>query len=375
MKEPFFKRLIFERGYRLYRHLLFWVIILTVMTVLDFNERPNLFISIEIAFVFAPVLIAYSYVIIYWLVPKYLLKGKYFTFFILYGCWVPVGLVMIFVDTYYVFYPLVGIPIPHFTLIEEYKLTFAVERFVRINLFAIFCVFIKFFKFWYLELQQKQQAEKEKMNAELQLLKSQLHPHFLFNTLNNLYSLVHEKSDKASPMLLRLSGLLSYVLYECKAEEVLLEKEIIVMKDYVALEQERYGERLDISMNFSGDVQGRMIAPMLFQPFIENAFKHGLAEQLGKVWMSIDLSVKDNELLFKIINSCYKSQEDKDEEKGIGINNVKKRLELLYPGKYNLEYTRQEDVFIVSLIIQLNSSSFKNLYVNALPAKKELALK
>jgi two-component system, LytTR family, sensor histidine kinase AlgZ len=373
MKEPFIKRLIFERGYRLYRHLLFWFIILSVMTVLDVNERPNIFVSIEIAFVFAPVLIAYSYVIIYWLVPEYLLKGKYLSFLVLYACWVPIGLVMIFVDTYYVFYPLLGIPIPHFTLMEEYKLTFAVERFVRINLFAVFCVFIKFFKFWYLELQQKQQIEKEKMKAELQLLKSQLHPHFLFNTLNNLYSLVHEKSDKASPMLLRLSGLLSYVLYECKAEEVVLEKEISVIKDYVALERERYGERLEVSMNFSGDLQDRMIAPMLFQPFIENSFKHGLAEQLGKVWMSIELSVKDNELLFKIINSCNNNQED--EHKGIGINNVKKRLELLYPGKYNLEYNRQEDLFIVSLVIQLSTSSFGKVYTGTSPVKKELVVK
>jgi sensor histidine kinase YesM len=340
------------------------------MTMLDVNERPNIFISIEIAFVFAPVLLIYSYVIIYWLVPQYLLKGNYFGFFLLYGCWCPIGLMMIFAVTYYVFYPLIGIPTPHFKTIEVYRLTFSVERFVRINLFAIFCVFIKFFKFWYIEQQQKQEAEKEKINAELQLLKGQLHPHFLFNTLNNLYSLVREKSDKAPVMLMRLSGLLSYVLYECKAEEVPLEKEVGVMKDYVALEQERYGERLEVSLNFTGDFDNKMIVPMLFQPFIENAFKHGMAEQLGKVWMSIDLSIKNDEVSFKIINSCNQIFTGK-EDNGIGIRNVKKRLELLYPEKYNLEYSRQDDVFIVSLIIQLHPSPFKNVQVTAIP--KEIA--
>ena len=353
MRDTFIKRLIFDRGYRFYRHVLFWVIILSVMTVLDVNERPNLFISIEIAFVFGPVLIIYSYFIIYGLVPRYLLKGKYLAFFLLYGCWVPVGLIMIFFTNYYVFYPLIGKPTPHFTLIEAYRVTFAVERFVRINLFAIFCVFIKFFKFWYLELQQKQQAEKAKLDAELQLLKAQLNPHFLFNTLNNLYSLVNEKSDKASLMLMRLSGILSYVLYECKAEKVELEKQISVIKDYVALERERYGERLDMSMNFSGDIKQRMVAPMLFQPFIENAFKHGTAEQVGKVWMSIDLSVKSNQLFFKIINSCSQPIHE-SAGNGIGINNVKKRLELLYPGKFQLQTGYEEEgVYIVTLSIEL----------------------
>jgi len=194
--------------------------------------------------------------------------------------------------------------------------------------------------------------EKEKMNAELQLLRAQLHPHFLFNTLNNLYSLVHEKSEKAPKMLMRLSGLLSYVLYECKANEVLLSKEINVIKDYVALEQERYGERLDVSLNFSGDIDYKVIVPMLFQPFIENAFKHGTSEQLGKVWMSIDLSVKKNQLYFKIINSC-----DNDlqiDSQGIGINNVKKRLELLYPGKFEMQNGTEGNVYVVSLAIELN---------------------
>ena len=187
------------------------------------------------------------------------------------------------------------------------------------------------------------------------MLKAQLHPHFLFNTLNNLYSLVYAKSDRAPKMLMRLSGLLSYVLYECKADEVVLSKEVSIIKDYVALEKERYGERLDVSLNFSGDIENKMVAPMLFQPFIENAFKHGTSEQLGKVWMSIDLSVKENQLYFKIINSCDNNAAAILEKHGVGIGNVKKRLELLYADNFKLQNGVEDDVYIVSLSLELKT--------------------
>jgi two-component system sensor histidine kinase AlgZ len=160
-------------------------------------------------------------------------------------------------------------------------------------------------------------------------------------------------------------------LYECKADEVLLSKEIEVMKDYVSLEQERYGDRLDISMNFSGDVNDRMIVPMLFQPFIENAFKHGTSEQLGKVWMSIDLSVKKYQLYFKIINSCDMNKTSDRGAGGIGINNVKKRLELLYRGNYELQHGMEGDVYIASMAIELHDL----LPVKNLPEKNILLLK
>jgi len=238
------------------------------------------------------------------------------------------------------------------------------------HIFTMLFVFLKLFKYWYLEHQEKLQVEKEKLNAELQLLKAQLHPHFLFNTLNNLYSLVYEKSDKAPKMLMRLSGLLSYVLYECKANEVLLSKEISIIKDYVALEKERYGERLDVSFNFSGDIEDKMIVPMLFQPFIENAFKHGTSQQLGKVWMSIDLSVKKNQLYFKIINSCDNNPVAVPEKHGVGIENVKKRLGLLYPGNFKLQNGVEDDVYIVSLSLELKESVIKKSSESNIPVLK-----
>ncbi|HLK29267.1 MAG TPA: histidine kinase [Puia sp.] len=308
--------------------------------------------GIETCLIFTPANAIYVYVIIYWLVPRFLIKGRYLNFFLLFCAWAFIGLLLNFATRYFLLIPFRegrSTPMVHIV----YRDIFALGGFGVMNTIAMFGAFIKFFKLWYIEQHQKMQIEKDKITVELELLRAQLHPHFLFNTLNNLYSLVNEKSDNAPKMLLRLSGLLSYVLYECKADEVLLSKEISVIKDYVALEQERYGERLDVSLNFSGDIEDRMIVPMLFQPFIENAFKHGTSEQLGKVWMSIDLSVKKNQLCFKIINSCDVGNSTNHE--GIGIANVKKRLELLYPEKFNMQNSREENMYVVSLVIELKA--------------------
>ena len=353
-----FQKIIFADKLRWLRHLLFWVIYFIVFVGWFGFDINNYKTSIETTLVFTPANIIYIYGVVYWLVPKYLIKGKHLTFCLMFCVWMMAGLIMNYLSRYFILLPLRGVrPDYSFNLngSETYRKVFAFGSFVVMNTVAMIGGFIKSFKYWYAEQQQKEQVEKEKLNAELQLLKAQLHPHFLFNTLNNLYSLVYEKSDRAPKMLMRLSGLLSYVLYECKADEVLLSKEISIIKDYVALETERYGERLDVSLNFSGHIENKMVAPMLFQPFIENAFKHGTSEQLGKVWMSIDLSVKENQLYFKIINSCDDSAVATSEKYGVGIENVKKRLELLYSENFNLQYGIEDDVYIVSLSLELKA--------------------
>ncbi len=338
---------------------MFWFLYLVTLTLFSLSNQANFQEALVAAAIYLPVHLIYTYTIIYWLVPRFLIKEKYGRFFLLYCCWCVAGLLLNFLYRYYIILPLregrTGPP-PN----SDFRNVFAIFSFIVMNTVAMFGVFIKLFKYWHLEQKQKLHAEKEKVKAELQLLKSQLHPHFLFNTLNNLYSLVYEKSDKAPSMLLRLSGLLSYVLYECKAEEVRLEKEIQIIKDYVALEQERYGNRLEVSLNFSGDIADRMIAPMLFQPFIENAFKHGTSEQLGNVWMNIELSVKNNQLFFKIINSYDQNSRMEEKSGGIGIQNIRKRLELLYPSRFQLQYGPEGELYIVTLTIELNPAGFNN---------------
>ena len=198
-------------------------------------------------------------------------------------------------------------------------------------------------------------AEKEKVTAELQLLKAQVHPHFLFNTLNNIYSFALENSPKTPGLILKLSSLLSYMLYDCKADEVLLEKEIAVMKDYIDLEKERYGNKIEISLNIEGDIKDKYISPLLLLPFLENAFKHGTSDQLEKPWLSVDVSVKNYTMRCKIVNS--KNNYVPLSENGIGIQNVKKRLEFLYPGNYELKMNDEEDFFVVSLLLELKQNN------------------
>jgi LytS/YehU family sensor histidine kinase len=222
------------------------------------------------------------------------------------------------------------------------------------NMVALFAVFISVFKYWSLEQQKKLLLQKERTNTELELLKAQLQPHFLFNTLNNLHTMVLEKSDKAPDMLMRLSSLLNYVLYECKTPEVPLEKEVRVIKDYIALEQKRYGSRLEVSLSFTGPIAGKLIAPMLIQPFVENAFNHDPRGEAERVWMSIELSIKGEQLFFRVVNSLSGNHRSRGE--GIGVSNVRRRLELLYPGRFSLDQEVVEEVFITSLIIELGSS-------------------
>jgi len=195
------------------------------------------------------------------------------------------------------------------------------------------------------------QAEKEKVTAELQLLKAQVHPHFLFNTLNNIYSFSLENSPKTPGLILKLSSLLSYMLYDCKAEEVLLEKEIEIMKNYIDLEKERYGNKIEISWNIEGDVKDKYIAPLLLLPFLENAFKHGTSEQLEKPWLSVDISVQQHIIRCKIVNS--KNEYVPLSNHGIGVQNVKKRLALIYTDKHELKMNDEENFFVVSLLIEL----------------------
>lgn len=225
-------------------------------------------------------------------------------------------------------------------------------------------------KQWLLKQREFLQAEQEKMIAQLQILKAQLHPHFLFNTLNNIYSFALESSPKTPQLVLKLSSLLSYMLYDCRAEEVLLEKEVEVMKNYIDLEKERYGDKIDISVNIQGDIQDKFITPLLILPFLENAFKHGTSEQLDRPWMSVDIAVKDDILKCKVVNS--KNEVVSFHENGVGINNVNKRLEFLYPGKYNLKLADEGDFFVVSLMLELKANlavPVRKIHVHRKPEK------
>ncbi len=193
--------------------------------------------------------------------------------------------------------------------------------YIVMNLMAGYGSMIVLFKYWAKKQKEFLNAEKEKVSVELQLLKAQVHPHFLFNTLNNIYSFSLQNSKETPQMILKLSSFLSYILYDCKNNQILFENEIEIMKNYIDLEKERY-EKLEVSLNFEGDLKNKWIAPLLL--ILENAFKHGTSEQLERTWLSMEVYVKQNLFRCKILNS--KNENVLPSAKGIGIGNVKRRL-------------------------------------------------
>ena len=162
---------------------------------------------------------------------------------------------------------------------------------------------LKTLKNWYQKQLENETLTKEKANAELQLLKAQIHPHFLFNTLNNIYSFTLTDLLLRQSLFRKLSDMLNYMITDCNRVSVPLEKEIQLLKDYIGLEKVRYGDRLDIQMHINGDYNNKMIAPLLMIPFVENCFKHGASVMRGKQWMHLIINVTDEHLDFNLSNS------------------------------------------------------------------------
>ena len=311
-----------------------------------------------------------AYLIIYFLLPRFFFRSRYLALFAGLVCCVLFSvLVSVVVSNYLVnlFHSVVSnlaASVPGLNTNTPQNDPFANRNAFAVALMAGlrggitiagFATATKLGKYYYLKQQSLMQTEKEKLTAELQLLKAQVHPHFLFNTLNNLYALTLRKSDGAPEMVLKLSGLLSYMLYECNATEVPLEKEIRMLENYVDLEKLRYGSRLDVSLNFTGDIRGKTITPLLLIPFVENAFKHGSSEQLEQAWISLDLAVEGNRMSFKLVNSKDANESPGGGAGGIGLVNVRKRLELIHANNYELKITPQEETFLVYLSLELGS--------------------
>lgn len=210
---------------------------------------------------------------------------------------------------------------------------------------------------WLVHQNEKNALERQNLQSELKFLKSQINPHFFFNTLNNLYALTLKKSDLAPEIVLRLSEMMRYMLYESNEKQVNLEKEINYVKNYLELEKLRQGHKFDINFNLNGEVTNQKIAPLMFIPFLENSFKHGLDNQIKSGFVNIDLLLKETSIEMTIENSKPPSIPKKNPSKksgGIGLENVKRRLKLLYPQRHKLDIEAKPNTFKVYLNIQLN---------------------
>jgi two-component system LytT family sensor kinase len=202
--------------------------------------------------------------------------------------------------------------------------------------------------------QTAQQLRIEKQAAELSYLKSQTNPHFLFNTLNNIYSLARDKSDLAPESILRLSKILRYMLYETDGSYIAIEQDLKIIGDYIALEKLRYDDTLRINFNYDIEDMKQALTPLLLIPLVENAFKHGVSETRNRPFVDIHLSVKNRQLAFFVSNSTEDPSEESTVKENIGLSNLRRQLELLYTD-YTLTFQRQPSVFKVTLTINLSS--------------------
>lgn len=193
--------------------------------------------------------------------------------------------------------------------------------------------------------------DRAKLETEIKFLKSQINPHFLFNSLNNIYALTIIQSDVASEQLLKLSDILRYMLYDSNEERVPFQRELVYLKNYLSLAQLKDSSGMDVRFDVEGENSSIMIAPLLFIPFVENAFKHSQIEDLANGYIYITIKALYKKLVFEIENSKPQREYRKDESGGIGLNNVKQRLSLLYPDKYHFEIKDSKFDFKVHLRI------------------------
>lgn len=343
---------IFSSHYRVWRHLIYWTFHITAWAVfwVVIGAAPSFWRALFNMALWIPAFILFSYPLVYGAIPHLLMKGKIVEFFLLILAWGAIGL---YVNSGFRTY--LYVPLQEIIGFEDIPLKGPQpQSYLCLTTSAASPMIIKFFKLWTIKQREWTLAQREKTNAELKLLKAQVHPHFLFNTLNNIYSFSMDGSPKTPDMILKLSSLLSYMLYDCKSDVVRLEKEIEIMRDYIDLEKERYGNTIEISWSVEGNIKDKSISPLLMLPFLENAFKHGTSEQIEKPWLSVDISVQSNTLLCKIVNSKNESTSRySNPGNGIGINNVKRRLAFMYPNNHELKMHDEGVFFVVSLTLYL----------------------
>jgi sensor histidine kinase YesM len=346
------------------RHIIFWLAWLIYFAgTFFYKQQPFIkdglalwIILILIKSIF--ILIGHAficYITMYFLLPWFLLKGKYFSFsFVL----LTAGIVVTAWTylCYALFFPLLEKVFNSPAAIAGNVLlwTSLLTGLLSSLKVVAAAVTIKLLKRWWQKQNENMQLEKEKINVELQLLKAQIHPDFLFSSLDKIYHFAQVDSGKAASLLLKLSDLLSYMLYESNQPQVLLEKELKMTRNYLELEKKRLGDQLDIDFQVKGNPADKMIAPLLLLPFIENCFQYCENKSLEKYWLNLDIRITETELLLKLVNGKPADEKINPLLVEAGLANVQKRLAIIYRDRYELKLTVEPDYMITLLKMQLD---------------------
>jgi two-component system LytT family sensor kinase len=331
------------------QHVLFWVSIILFFTFLygSFNDDYDRQFLVQLLYL--PFKAISAYTTIYVLMPRYFFKQQFAKFILS-------VVVLLFVGGVFHWWLALHVERPLFYEGEDWGVFWNFAKIIKsatyIFPYVLAALSIKFLKYWFREQRKTQEIIQGQMETELKFLKNQLNPHFLFNTLNNLYALTLKKSDLAPELVLKLSSLMDYMLYECDVERIALEKEVSFMENYLEIEKLRFGKRLSVEYQKTGSAKGKAIAPLIFLPFLENAFKHGASANLENTQLNISLTVEESSVCFEIYNSKDEPTQNANGENGIGLKNGRRRLELLYPNQHTLNIEDEEAYYKVTLTLQ-----------------------
>lgn len=354
-------RLLRYLGKKILLHGISWIAVLLFFTFFFGVEGATLKTVFEFSLYLLPVTITTTYSFVYYIIPKFLLLRDYAQFILYSICAIIISSVYIIFS---IFYGLVFLS--QMDVANRFPITKSLF-FIIIAVYIVVLLACSFtlLKNYYKTISTNEELKNSILQGELQLkeqqlkyLKLQIHPHFLFNTLNTLYAFSLNKNEKTPEMILQLSNLLDYILYQTQKPLVFLSEEIKHLKDYIELEKNRFQDKLEVNFKTENISEYTQIPPMLFLPFLENSFKHG-KDANGIIKIDIVLKQKDGQLYFEIINSNGSTNSEQNfgtNENGIGLENVKQRLDLLFNNHYYLEIENLQSEFKVKLNIHLNKA-------------------
>lgn len=343
---------LFQKKRLLFVHVSFWVMYLSffLYQVSHFRHgrdfewgRAGTFAAVQLLFT---MLIAYSNY--FFFLPRFLVHQKLWRYLVEFL--VPF-IVLVILRVHLQRYLIDG-----YTHKREYFYTnlYIVELIIVTLFITGFIAMLRFAADWLELMATKREIENERLTAELNFLKAQINPHFLFNTLNNLYYLAYSNSPNTTEVIAKLSQMMRYMIYDSNHDRVPLKKEIEYMENYISLERLRLNNQIPILFDISGDPERYHIAPFIFITFLENAFKHGVSNTNPKAWVNVSINLSGNSCVYTVENSKITSTKPEAEEKsGIGLQNVKRRLELSYPNRHELDVVDQKDRYNVTLKLLL----------------------
>lgn len=341
---------------RITLHVIFWLVYLPLNAVVNCNLNnlsvwQYFFTALGGEAFSLPVKIIMVYTIFYYIIPQYLERHKVGQLIGLTLATFALTTLVYRMSVAYIYFPVFH---------PDVEFGFFNPKGILLTAFDLFITLaaaipIKLIRIHYKSLEFEQELIREKLQSELNFLRAQTNPHFLFNTLNNLFVLARKKSDVTADAIMMLSKIMRYMLHDCRSQQIQINREATVIRDYIELERLRYNDRLVVDYAEEIDQPGELIAPLLLLPFVENCFKHGAGNTMGKVVIKVRLELEAHQLSFHVQNTID-DDAPKQGKSGIGLINVQRQLELLYPGRHTLRFGPREDRYVVDLKINLTET-------------------